>query len=57
MKNRVHVVPTRDLAPHNTDSAVCACNPKVEYGIVIHNAFDHREIFEKYPNRKQRSKS
>jgi hypothetical protein len=39
----VHVYPLHDIAPHNTDSAVCPCNPRTEDNVVIHNSFDGRE--------------
>lgn len=53
MSDNIHVVPVKDLAPHNSDSEICVCNPKIEIQengnkLIIHNAFDHREIFERY---------
>ena len=53
-----HVIPRKDLGPHNNDSCICPCNPiivdvvhdDVETGgkLVVHNAYDHRDIFEMY---------
>ncbi len=45
------VVPLDDLYPHDDYSPDCACNPKTEILegdqlLIIHNAFDGREIFE-----------
>lgn len=46
----VHVYPVNDTCEHDTESTQCACNPKVDFsegeGLVIHNAFDCRELFE-----------
>jgi len=46
-----HVLPINDLKPHEGESTVCECEPRVEFvdgGIlVIHNAYDNREILEK----------
>lgn len=44
-----HVLPINDVQEH-TESAFCECNPTVkqegEHLIVIHNAFDGRELVE-----------
>jgi hypothetical protein len=48
----IHVVPVQDLGPH--DDRDCPCNPVVEVNaghemfqaVVIHTAFDHRELLE-----------
>lgn len=50
-KRSIHVYPVDDLFPHDTESAgQCECNPKIEFEngetMVIHNAWDGREIFE-----------
>lgn len=48
----LHVVPTNDIYPHNTDDAgQCDCQPEVEFleggdTMTKHNAWDGREIFE-----------
>jgi len=41
-----HVYPLKDIAPHNTDSDICPCNPTIQDGLVIHNSFDKREVVE-----------
>jgi hypothetical protein len=46
MSPNVHVYPCNDLAPHNLESNICPCNPKIEGGLIIHNSFDKREIKE-----------
>jgi hypothetical protein len=47
----VHVVPLNDTAAHFTDCPWCGCHPKIEpyerKPIVIHNAYDGREITER----------
>ena len=47
----IHVLPIDDLEPHIESGTSCKCNPRVEIEegelIVIHNAFDMREILEK----------
>ena len=44
------IVPNNDIKPHDDFKTTCECEPKVifENGemIVIHNAFDNREIIE-----------
>jgi len=43
----VHVVPIGDLLEHNTESAECFCDPRVEVVgaalVIIHNSLDGRE--------------
>lgn len=52
MDNEIyHVYPLKDLHPHNLDGVECDCNPKIEDyenggTVVIHNAFDGRELME-----------
>jgi hypothetical protein len=55
----IQVIPLNDIFHHDTDSetetpVTCDCNPSVErYAIeivIIHNAFDGREIFEALDN-------
>jgi hypothetical protein len=47
----IHILPIDDLEPHIESGTSCKCNPKVEIEegelIVIHNAFDLREVVEK----------
>lgn len=50
-----HVYPVNDLYPHDTESADCDCDPKVEFlesgdTLVVHNAWDGREIIEQLEN-------
>lgn len=47
----LHVSPVGDTYQHETDGAPCDCNPRLEQQesgdiIMIHNAWDGREIFE-----------
>ena len=46
----MHIYPINDLKEHNIFSTNCECNPKIEIHngvmLVIHNAFDQREIIE-----------
>lgn len=46
----ITIVPTNDSKPHDEESTVCECNPKIDFEngemIIIHNAFDNREIIE-----------
>ena len=44
----VHVYPINDLKEHDTESHLCECEPRVDFelGIVVHNAYDLREIQE-----------
>lgn len=47
----IHVLPVNDLKPHDEEGTACQCEPRIEFvegGIlVIHNAYDNREIIEK----------
>lgn len=47
----VHVLPINDLKPHNEHGIECECNPTFDEdaGIVVHNSWDRREVFEKLP--------
>lgn len=46
----VHVYPLDDLREHITEGTECPCEPTIEVIgaslLIIHNAFDHREIVE-----------
>lgn len=47
----LHVVPENDTRPHQ-DSTGCSCRPRIEQveegaTVVVHNAFDGREITER----------
>lgn len=51
--NIIHVYPTNDLKSHWVDEGdmdKCPCNPTVKFegigAIIIHNAWDNREIIE-----------
>ena len=48
--NDIHVYPLNDLQEHKTVGVDCPCEPTVKVEgatlIIIHNAFDHREIVE-----------
>ncbi len=50
MSEMWHVLPVNDARIHDEHSASCHCNPRVESDengtIVIHNAFDGREMLE-----------
>lgn len=41
------VWPMRDLRQHITDGGQCWCAPVTEDGVVIHNAMDGRERYER----------
>jgi hypothetical protein len=41
----VHVMPINDLMVHH-ESESCPCNPIKDEDVVIHNAFDGRDIVE-----------
>jgi hypothetical protein len=54
----IHVYPVNDEREHELDGTMCPCNPKVEFAdpvtrepyceaLVIHNAFDCREVVER----------
>jgi len=40
-----HVLPKNDLRGHQ-ENARCDCKPRVENNLIIHNAFDGREMLE-----------
>lgn len=44
-----HILPLNDLEEHE-ETTTCKCEPKIEYVdgemLIIHNAFDQREIIE-----------
>ena len=44
------ILPTNDIKEHDEESTLCECEPTVQYEngemIIIHNAFDNREIIE-----------
>lgn len=46
----IHVLPIDDTKPHEEEGTMCPCAPTVEWenaeAVVIHNAFDGREISE-----------
>jgi hypothetical protein len=45
-----HVVATRDIQAHIVDGLTCPCEPFMDAddaGLIIHNAFDGREIIER----------
>lgn len=53
-----HIVPTKDLIAHKDDGSPCDCCPMVEFlengdTLVIHNAWDGREILEELDRDKQ----
>lgn len=43
-----HIWPVNDLKEHDTESLNCECNPLIDWNdmVVVHNAFDRREIIE-----------
>jgi len=47
----IHIIPVNDLKPHEEEGTACKCEPRVEFleggMLVIHNAYDNREIIEK----------
>ena len=45
MSDIYHVIPVDDLQSHE-ESIECACKPRIEDRLVIHNAYDGREIIE-----------
>jgi hypothetical protein len=49
MNGDIHVLPLNDKEEHEEHTR-CSCNPKVEVIgaklLIIHNAYDHREIAE-----------
>ena len=48
--NDIHVYPVNDLKEHILKGVDCHCNPTVKVEgaglIIVHNAYDHREIIE-----------
>lgn len=54
MINLVHVYPVNDIEDHETEvnDIVCKCGPVLEDGVIIHNAFDGRDIIEEIENNK-----
>ena len=51
------VVPVDDIMPHDEESTLCPCEPKVEFinggMLIVHNSFDGRELREKCQERKE----
>ena len=54
----IHIYPTNDEQPHDLESTTCHCGPRIEWAdpatgepyaeaLVIHNAFDCREVVER----------
>ena len=43
-----HIYPLNDIEEHEieTNDIVCKCGPVLEDGVIIHNAFDGRDIIE-----------
>ncbi len=45
-----HVLPINDIRLHSENGTNCHCNPRIQSDengtLVIHNAFDGREMFE-----------
>lgn len=45
-----HILPTNDIKEH-TEETTCECEPRIEIVngdmLIIHNAYDNREIIEK----------
>jgi len=47
VSERIHVLPVNDLRDH-VESETCWCNPQTdELGVVVHNALDQRELYER----------
>ncbi len=40
-----HVIPVDDLQSHE-ESQECDCQPMIEDGLIVHNAYDRRELIE-----------
>jgi hypothetical protein len=38
--------PLNDLHPHRSTDEHCPCNPFWDEGVLVHNAFDGRELIE-----------
>ena len=45
MSDIYHVLPIDDLQSHE-ESKDCACEPRIEDNIIVHNSYDGREIIE-----------
>lgn len=43
----VHVLPLNDTKEHEVGGDTCWCDPEVDDGVMIHNAADEREDFER----------
>lgn len=43
-----HIYPLNDIREHELEGTACQCGVEVDWenGLVIHAAFDHREIIE-----------
>jgi len=41
----IHVIPVNDIHEH-IEAEWCSCQPKTEGDLVIHNAWDDREVIE-----------
>lgn len=56
MSEDIHVYPIGDKKEHKLDGVDCDCSPKIEVEganlIIIHNAYDHREITEEIRSEK-----
>jgi len=50
MTDDIHVYPLNDKKFHKLEGTNCECEPRIEIEgaslIIIHNAYDHREIME-----------
>lgn len=56
----IHVYPVGDEREHELQGTTCPCGPRVEWedaeALVIHNAFDCREILEEAERIKERTR-
>lgn len=43
--DELHVIPIGDLRMHE-ETEKCHCRPRVTDGVVVHNSFDGRELYE-----------
>lgn len=41
------VAPINDLRPHEIGKVECWCNPYMDGDVLVHNAMDEREIYER----------
>lgn len=43
-----HIFPINDEQEHDLESTLCLCSPSIDWelSLVVHHAFDHREIVE-----------